>query len=162
MMQGERNEGMSDKHAYGEVGSADYPHHFDLQARFSDLDPNNHINNIAIAEMFSEGRNAFVRHMFAQVDRPEGFYFVVGQAAVRYLADARWPGSFTVGTGVMSFGTKSLRLGQGLFMGGQCKAIAEAVLVARQHRATMALDEAMLSHLAEYRLRPQLVPAQLR
>jgi acyl-CoA thioester hydrolase len=88
-----------------EATLADFPHHRSIEARFSDLDRNDHINNIAIAGMFGEARNALIRAMFDGTERPGDFHFVVGQAAVRYVREATWPNVFTIGTGVIDLGT---------------------------------------------------------
>ncbi|SCW75603.1 (3S)-malyl-CoA thioesterase [Sphingobium faniae] len=152
---------MSGEWTRNQVEITAFPHRYEIQARFSDLDPNHHVNNIAIAEMFSEGRSAFIRHMFSRIERPLGFHFVVGQVAVRYLNEARWPNMFTIGTGVLDIGAKSMRLGQAFFMEGACHVIAEAVLVAVQNSATVLLNDAVRAHLEESRLGRQLLPRQL-
>jgi acyl-CoA thioester hydrolase len=108
---------------------ADFPEVIEIPGRYRDVDARLHINNIAIAEMFSEARSRFVRMLAADLDRMNGQFFVVGQQAVLYVGEARFPGRIDVGSGLFAVGRSSLRFGQGFFSNGHCVAIAEAVLV---------------------------------
>lgn len=100
-----------------------------ITIRFSDLDPNGHVNNGAINSYFEDARVAF-RHDFmadSGIDLIQG-YAVVGFNAA-YLGHVRYPGEVEVGTVVTRIGNASFGLGQGVFQGGVCAASAEVAQV---------------------------------
>ncbi|MBO6782765.1 MAG: acyl-CoA thioesterase [Alphaproteobacteria bacterium] len=97
--------------------------------RYSDLDPNSHVNNGAINQFFEDGRVGFrlARLQDAAGDKLTGFAVV--KYTANYLAPAHYPGSVEIGTVVTRVGNSSYGLGQAIFQDGVCVATAEIVTV---------------------------------
>lgn len=97
--------------------------------RYNDLDPNGHVNNIAILMFFEDGRVMFrERHFKAQVGNVLSG-FVLARYTIEYHRPLAFPGSVEVGTTITRIGRSSYNFGQGVFSGEQCVATAEAVQV---------------------------------
>jgi acyl-CoA thioester hydrolase len=97
--------------------------------RYSDLDPNGHVNNGAFSAFFEDGRVQFRGdHMIILGDDIlSGFVLV--KFAVEYLNGLHFPGSVDIGTVVTKVGRTSYSLGQGIFIDDTCFAIAEVITV---------------------------------
>jgi acyl-CoA thioester hydrolase len=97
--------------------------------RYSDLDPNGHVNNGAINAFFEEARVAFRRESLAEQCGDVLKGFVVAHFSVDYLAALSYPGTAEVGTVVTRIGRSSFGLAQAVFQGDACIAAAEVVAV---------------------------------
>ena len=97
--------------------------------RYSDLDPNGHVNNGAINAFFEDGRVQFRNDRMISLgdDFLSGFLLV--KFSVEYLKVLHYPGSVDIGTVVTKVGRSSYVLGQGVFSGEDCVAIAEVITV---------------------------------
>ncbi len=94
--------------------------------RFADLDPANHVNNVAYAQYFESGRVAFWRDAGRHIVVP-GTMWVIAKLVIDYRSQMDFPGEVEVGTRVLSLGRSSTRLGQGLFHDGVCVATSVSV-----------------------------------
>ena len=106
---------------------AAYPVMLEVQTRFGDLDPLRHLNNVALARIYEEGR---VRLH----DRLRGAFeadarVVVARVAIDYLGEGHYPQPLQLGTGVLRVGAASYTVGQGLFQDGRAIGVAETVIV---------------------------------
>jgi len=97
--------------------------------RYSDLDPNGHVNNGAINAFFEDGRVCFRNEQMLQLGDDILAGFVLVKFSVNYLAPLFFPGSVDIGTVVTRVGRSSYNLGQGIFDGEKCVATAEVVTV---------------------------------
>jgi acyl-CoA thioester hydrolase len=98
--------------------------------RFADLDVLGHVNNVAYMVYFETGRVAFLEQLGRPPrNRTEGATFVLAHIAADYLAEVTYPGQVDIGTAVRRVGTSSFHLGHGIFVGGECKAIATSIIV---------------------------------
>jgi acyl-CoA thioester hydrolase len=97
--------------------------------RYSDLDPNGHVNNGAINAYFEDGRVRFRNEHLVSIGDDILTGFVLVSFSVRYLAQLHYPGNADIGTRVLHIGGSSYTLGQGLFEGERCVATAEVVTV---------------------------------
>ena len=97
--------------------------------RYSDLDPNGHVNNGAINAFFEDGRVCFRNEHMLQLGDDILTGFVLVKFSVNYLAPLFFPGSVDIGTVVTRVGRSSYNLGQGIFDGEICVATAEVVTV---------------------------------
>ncbi len=97
--------------------------------RYNDLDPNGHVNNVAVCTFFEDGRVLFRdRHFKAQVDDVlTGF--VLARYTIEYHRPLNFPGSVDVGTTIIRIGRSSYTFGQAVFRGDECVATAEVVQV---------------------------------
>jgi len=97
--------------------------------RYSDLDPNGHVNNGAINTFFEDGRVKF------RMDRMDNYRedilagFVLVKFSVEYLEALSYPGLVDIGTMVSNVGRTSYLLKQALFQDEKCMAVAEVVTV---------------------------------
>lgn len=97
--------------------------------RYNDLDPNGHVNNVAVCTFFEDGRVMFRdRHFKGQVENVlTGF--VLARYTIEYHRPLEFPGSVDVGTTITRIGRSSYTFGQAVFRGEDCAATAEAVQV---------------------------------
>ena len=97
--------------------------------RYSDLDPNGHVNNGAINEFFEDGRVCFRNDRMINLGDEILTGFALVKFTVEYLAPLYFPGSVDVGTVVTGIGGSSFSLGQAIFSDGACVATAEVITV---------------------------------
>lgn len=97
--------------------------------RYSDLDPNGHVNNGAINMFFEDGRVAFRDQRMALGSKALLTGFAVKKFSVTYHAALGYPATVETGTVVTRVGRSSFELGQGVFDGERCIATAEVVQV---------------------------------
>lgn len=97
--------------------------------RYNDLDPNGHVNNVAVCTFFEDGRVMFRdRHFKGEVENVlTGF--VLARYVIEYHRPLEFPGSVEVGTTIIRVGRSSYTFGQAVFRGEECAATAEAVQV---------------------------------
>lgn len=126
------------------LGADIYPFSFDMSSRFSDVDPQMHLNNSRLTEFYQEARVVFYttierKHNFA---RPEGHRFLVAHIAIDYLAEVNYPQLITMRIGIAKIGRTSQTLRIGLFSEGRCAGLARVVLVsAGSNGPTLISDE---------------------
>ncbi len=112
--------------------AAAYPWNLTLPTRFGDMDPNRHLNNVAVSRLFEEGRVRF--HMHLREAHPEiGHpHFLVAHVAIDFLAEGHYPADVELRLAILGIGSSSYRIGKALFQNGTPFALADSVLV---HRA---------------------------
>jgi acyl-CoA thioester hydrolase len=109
---------------------ASYPIVVPVLARFADMDVAAHVNNVAVAQYFEEGRSAALRELLSRTRYGDpADRVLVARVAIDYVREGNYPGTFEVGVGVLKCGDTSLTLAQGLFQDGECVALCDAVLV---------------------------------
>ena len=106
-----------------------YPCWTSSTIRYSDLDPNGHVNNGAINAFFEDGRVCFRNERMLRVGDEILTGFALVKFSVEYLVPLFFPGSVEIGTMVTRIGSTSYNLGQGIFDGEICVATAEVVTV---------------------------------
>jgi len=97
--------------------------------RYSDLDPNGHVNNGAINQYFEDGRVHFRNARLGQLGSAVLTGFVLARFSAEYHATLGYPAEVEIGTVVTRIGRTSYVLGQGVFAGDKCIATAEVVTV---------------------------------
>ncbi len=97
--------------------------------RYSDLDPNGHVNNGAINTFFEDGRVQFRSSRMRNCREDILAGFVLVKFTVEYLSPLKYPGSVDIGTLVSKVGKTSYVLKQGIFYQHNCIAIGEVVTV---------------------------------
>ena len=105
---------------------AAYPYVRRVIARFSDMDVEGHLNNVALASFYEDARVSFLRDLLG----PERQYrFVIANIAISYLREAHYPGDYDVGLGITRFGNTSFDIGCGLFNGDACVGVCDTTQV---------------------------------
>lgn len=97
--------------------------------RYSDLDPNNHVNNGAINTYFEDGRVRFRTEHLAHLGADTLAGFVLVKYLIQYHSMLHFPGEVDIGTTVLRIGSSSYTLGQAVFEDDRCVATAEVVSV---------------------------------
>ncbi|MEM6461440.1 MAG: thioesterase family protein [Pseudomonadota bacterium] len=96
--------------------------------RYSDQDPMQHVNNVAVAAYLEAGRLGFVEHMFAGKDTPAN-RMVLANLTIDYLREITFPGTVEVGGKMAALGERSLTTHYGIFQGEACMVVCRAVNV---------------------------------
>jgi acyl-CoA thioester hydrolase len=96
-----------------------------LETMFSDMDVQRHVNNVAIARFFEEGRSAL--HYAIKEQYPGEFaQTVLATFEVHYLREVSYPGPVEVAVGAAGFGISSFRNVSAMFQDGRCVAVSWA------------------------------------
>ena len=134
-----------------QLDSQRYPHRHLVPTRFSDLDPNNHINNVALAGIIEDGRVRL--HRDAGWYDPElGVQIMLASLTVEYLAQSHYPLDITVLSGVGRVGRSSLDVEQLVMQEGLCVAYARSVVVFVEDGAAVPLPGDVLARLDRWKL----------
>jgi acyl-CoA thioester hydrolase len=128
---------------------AHYPFVLTMRTRFSDLDPQHHVNNVVVAEYYQESRITFHRSILGeQLERSHGERVLVAHHAMDYLAEIRYPGEVAIGVGVSRIGNSSYTLVSAMFQETLCVGVATTVLVHADAQGPAPLPEALRNLLA--------------
>lgn len=132
---------------------ANYPWQLTLDTRFGDLDPNRHLNNVAIARLFEEVRVRFHASLYAQAPSDIRPRFLVAHMATDYIAEGQYPAAADMTLALLGLGNSSYRVGLGLFQGSECIALCDTVLVHRGEDGPSPLPAERRALLEAYALR---------
>jgi acyl-CoA thioester hydrolase len=130
---------------------ASYPYFRRVIARFSDMDVEGHLNNVALASFYEDARVSFLRDL-AGGDRT--FRFVIASIRISYLAEAHYPGDYDVALGVTRFGTTSFDIGCGLFLGEKCVGVCDTTQVTIGANGPVTIPPALRAALDKKLLAP--------
>ena len=132
---------------------ARYRHRTQITSRFADLDPNDHINNVAIAAMFEDARVRFNMALGLKPDRaPGGRRFMVAAVEINYLAQAHCPDPLECVAAPLGTGRTSWSLHQVLLQNSVPVATAKSVLVAIIDDRPTPLGDDMIAALKPWML----------
>ncbi len=112
-----------------------YPFAAEVETRFQDLDPLGHINNVAMAALFEQGRVRFNRNMLDELhSRSAGERWLIAKVDINYLAEGFFPAPVLVCTGIGRIGSSSWTLLAAAFQDRSdgtrvCVATCDCVLV---------------------------------
>lgn len=129
-----------------------YPYFRRVIARFSDMDSEGHLNNVALASFYEDGRVSFLRGLTGE-ERRQDFRFVIANLDISYLAEAHYPGDYDVGLGVTTLGNTSFGLGGALFAGERCVGVCDTTQVVVGEGAPMPLPATLRQALQSRLLR---------
>jgi acyl-CoA thioester hydrolase len=128
-----------------------YPLRYETRALYSDVDANRHVNNVAYARWFEEGRaqlNEQVAGPGALLNPPPGVQFLLVSLRLDYLAQVPYPSTVTVASAVGRISGASYVIVHGLFHQDRCAALGESVVVRAQDGRPVRLTEAERAALA--------------
>lgn len=132
---------------------ARYPFAHAVTTRFADVDPNQHLNNVALAAMMEDARVRFNLAMRGRVRIGER-RAMVASVAMEYLSQGHFPGPVTVHCGIEGVGRTSWTIAQLLEQEGRPVAFARSVIVAiADDRPTPLDDDYKLALLEEWGLK---------
>jgi acyl-CoA thioester hydrolase len=92
--------------------------------RYSDLDPNEHVNHARYLIYLEEARLALRRQLDRDFALPETVTWPIAELTIRYRRSAEYPGSLTVELAPIHVGRTSFTLGYGIFDRDGCVAVA--------------------------------------
>ena len=92
--------------------------------RYSDLDPNEHVNHARYLIYLEEARLAFRRALALDPGLPEDVTWPVAELTIRYRRSASYPGTLTVELAPLHVGNTSFTLGYGIYDREGCVAVA--------------------------------------
>ncbi len=131
---------------------AAYPYFRRVIARFSDMDSERHLNNVALAAFYEDGRVSFLNGL--RDGAPwSGYRMVVAHLSISYLAEAQYPGDYDVGLGVTGFGRTSFGIGCGLFSADICVGVCDTIQVAMGDAGPIQIPPALHKALSAQQLR---------
>jgi acyl-CoA thioester hydrolase len=129
------------------------PARFRIEAeiRYSDLDPNEHVNHARYLIYLEEARLAFRRRLDDELGLPNGVTWPIAELTIRYLRSASYPGTLTVELAPIHVGRTSFTLGYGIFDRTGCVAVAlnRSVCVDRSTGEKLPLSESVATRLQE-------------
>jgi acyl-CoA thioester hydrolase len=109
-----------------------YAQSVEIRTTYADIDSFQHLNNVAIARFFEEGRAHMNMALFGvdAVVRPtSSLQLMFASVTIDYVSQGEYPGAITVGTSVSHIGRTSYVQSGGLFQRGRCVALCDAVTV---------------------------------
>jgi acyl-CoA thioester hydrolase len=121
-----------------------YPLRFEQRVLYADMDSFRHLNNGAAARYFEEGRASLNIRIFgasAFIDPPDGLQLLFATVVVDYLAQAYYPGSVEVCSGIVSVGRTSWVVAHAAIQDGVCFALSESVLVKARYGKPEAVTD---------------------
>jgi acyl-CoA thioester hydrolase len=127
-----------------------------VTARYADMDPNSHLNNVALESMHEHARGILTEQVFPGTHTANGprIRIVNSQSIVHFLAEARWPCVIDTRIGVSRIGRTSFVLSSALFHGDTCISLCDSVMVAVDDRP-VPLSEDTRGRLAQLLLRSE-------
>ncbi len=139
---------------------SNYPFSIELQTRFGDMDPNYHVNNVAIIALFQESRLRFA--IFSRGDEIEKLRqqtrIVAGDLRFSFLREVNYPELVTIGVGIKHIGNTSYQLGCAMFQKGVCVALCDAVLICSDGERSTPLPEPVKVLLAPHMIKGLQAP----
>lgn len=96
--------------------------------RYGDTDRQGHVNNAVFPTFLETGRCALLFEPSCP-PLPENAAYVLARLILDYRAEVHWPNTVEIGTAVLRLGNSSIAFVQGVFVGEQCVASGETVVV---------------------------------
>jgi acyl-CoA thioester hydrolase len=135
------------------LDAARYPFSRPIDPRFSDLDVNRHINNVAIASFLEDVRVRFSQANGFMASSP-GLAMMIASIAIEYLAEARYPDPLEVHSAIERLGRSSHAVVQLIVQGTTTVAFARTVVVAVGDAGAVVLSEDFMRDSQPWMLRP--------
>jgi len=131
-----------------------YPMTKTISSRYADLDPNGHLNNVALTAMHEDIRATLNNQIFPLIRNPDAdaVRLLISQNVVHFLAEAHWPATIKAGIGVARIGRTSFVVSSALFVDQRCISLSDTVVVTAQDRP-VPLSEAARTELSSLLLR---------
>lgn len=131
---------------------ARYPFANAVTTRFADLDPNGHINNVAMAAVFEDARLRFISAV-GMPRNTENARFMVANVNIDYLAQAYYPGGLECRVGALPGGRSSWSLRQLLLQDSRAVATAHVTIVFTDGTRPKPIDQALRERLDAWLIR---------
>ncbi len=131
-----------------QIDPAHYPFTCHTETRFQDLDPLGHINNVAMAALFENGRVKFNRSLVcSRIERLAGDRWLVARVEINYLAESHFPGDMEISSGIGRIGNSSWDIYSAAFQDGKCVATCVTTLVINRKSGENGMTDVMRKEL---------------
>ena len=134
------------------LDSARYRFSHTITTRFSDMDSNRHINNVAIATMLEDARVRFGQVAGLHDVMDGGLRPMVASVGIEYLAQGHFPHPVVACVATEDVGRSSWRVVQFLAQDGQPIAFARSVIVCTDGLRSAPMPQAFRDSLIEWAL----------
>lgn len=109
---------------------ASYPYSTSVETRFQDLDPLGHINNVAMAALFENGRVRFNRdNLVERQKRSPGDRWLIARVEINYLAEGHFPDPIEVASAIGTIGNRSWTILSAAWQSGRCVGLCDSTIV---------------------------------
>ena len=131
-----------------------YPYATSVETRFQDLDPLGHINNVAMAALFENGRVRFNRELLVERKRRvAGTRWLIARVEVNYLAEGHFPNPITVVSGIGRIGSSSWDIVSAAYQNGKCIGLCDTTIVCTDENGSKTIGDEFRAELEGYRFR---------
>lgn len=134
------------------LDAARYPFTHTVTTRFADVDPNQHLNNVALAAMMEDARVRFNMAVGLKVKIGER-RAMVASVGMEYLAQGHFPDPVAAHCGIEQVGRTSWSIAQLLVQNGAVVAFARSVIVAISADRPAPVTDATRADLERWLLR---------
>lgn len=136
------------------LDAVNYPHSIEVETRFQDLDLLGHINNVALAGIFENGRVRFNRLLQASRNaRESGDRWLVARVEVNYLAEAHFPEPILITNGIGQIGNRSWQILSAAWQDGKVVGLCDSTLVYQSASGHTSLSDEMRAELSALRMK---------
>lgn len=111
-----------------QMDRSSYPFATITQTRFGDMDTLGHINNVAMAALFENGRVRFNRGLGLE-NRQRDERWLIAAVSINYIREAHFPTDAEICSGIGRIGRSSWDIMSAAFQDGQCVATSVTTLV---------------------------------
>lgn len=108
---------------------SDFALHSTDTVRYSDCDPQGHVNNVVFATFLETGRCTLLISGFGARWQEAGSFIVIARLELDFVAEILWPGQVQIGSSVTKLGNSSIQIEQAVFQEGRLVAKAKSTLV---------------------------------
>jgi acyl-CoA thioester hydrolase len=130
--------------------ASNYPTSTIVSSRFQDLDPLGHINNVAMASIFENGR-IYLHHVIGRHPATEGVRWLIAAVDLKYVREAHFPEPVHIYNAVGAIGNSSWTVLQAAFQGGECVATCDTVMVMQGPKGNRTIDETTRASMERYK-----------
>ena len=135
------------------LDGARYRFRHEITTRFSDMDSNRHINNVAIATMLEDARVRFGQATGINDVMEGGLRPMVASVGIEYLAQGHFPHPVEAFVATEDVGRSSWRVVQVLAQDGQPIAFARSVIVCTDGLRSSPMPQTFRDSLMEWALK---------
>jgi len=121
------------------LSPADFPAHYLLASRFGDHDAAGRTSDQALGRMAEQGRVNLLTELMGPERLASPVGFMVAHVSLRWLRRGRAPAAWSVGSGVLRSGDRSITIRAQLCDGDECHAVCDSVMVAIDRDARQSI-----------------------
>ena len=132
------------------LNPASYPFSSATQTRFGDMDLLGHINNVAMAGLFENGRVRFNRSLGERERRQPGERWLIAAVAINYINEGRFPDDMIIMSGIGRIGTSSWVIESAAFQNGKCLATCDTTIVYTDKNGPKAITPEFRAELGRH------------